>query len=237
MLADARTVVKRLSQAFENAQALHAMLVRANNGPELRKEFDKTYEANGLNIITHALMNQLILTLTKMHDSYAPTDARTSNRASLPHIGHLLSDRGVAGALIEEARDWHPGLDREDANERLVRERIARILTRIGSFSSGARLRWLKTLRGHRNEHLAHLLFGLTPTERAKFGYIGFLLKATTPIIEDLKLAVHGESYDAGDAAEAHEQIADAFWQPVILGMQTQRRRERRRKRPKRAYF
>jgi hypothetical protein len=114
-----------------------------------------------------------------------------------------------------------------------VRERIARILTRIESFKSGARLQWLKTLRRFRNEHLAHLLFGLTSAERAKFGYIGFLLRATAPVIEDLRLAVHGEGYDASDTAKVNDHIADAFWQAVVLGMRAKQKKSARERRQK----
>jgi hypothetical protein len=101
----AKTIVRRLSQELNNAFALRASEARANDDAELRKVFHQTYEANGLNVVTHALMNQLILTLLKMHDAYEPTNSRTSNRASLPHIGHLLSDPDVAAAFIEEARN------------------------------------------------------------------------------------------------------------------------------------
>src|SRR3546814_340988 len=157
------------------------MLMRANDDAQLRKTFNETYEANGLNIVTHALMNQLILTLLKMHDAVDPGNDRTAKRASLPHIGHLLSDPAVASALAEEARQWHPSLNRGEEDAQLVRKRLARIRRRIGSVQSCARQRWLKTLLGIRYANLAHLLFGMTLAERDTFGQIEYLVRATTP--------------------------------------------------------
>ena len=59
----ARTIIRSLEVNLYNAISLEAMLSRANDDPALREAYDHTYEAHGINIIHHTLIDQLIMTL------------------------------------------------------------------------------------------------------------------------------------------------------------------------------
>ena len=104
--ADAMTIVKALRQNVHDAIALQAMLSGINDSEPFRSLFNDTYEGHGLNTLHHALLRQLVVALTRIHDPPA------KNRASLPRLINLLEDKSLVKCFVELARHWTPQIER-----------------------------------------------------------------------------------------------------------------------------
>lgn len=225
-----KTISGLLLRDLHNAHRFNALHGIPNEDKKFQSLFDQTYEAHGLNAITQALMEHVILITIRMHDRF-DAKRRDHNRASFRHVAYLLESPGVAECLVEEARNRNPGMDWEDRNASLVTLKIQEILKDIRSFEGGERLVWVTTLRRFRDEFLAHSLFDLPPEDRAKFGYIGDLLEAAIPLVRKLRLVAHGEGYSESDddLAEIEGETAKAFWDAVRKGMVAKKREKARR--------
>ena len=200
---------------LDDAIGVEVMLSRTNDDLALRKAYDQTVEAYGCNIIRHTLLIQLAMALVRMHDP------GTGNKASLPHLFELLSDRGVVAEFRQDARGWHhdlAGLD--DSSEQTVVDAIR-----------GARSKWqeikkgkpIERLRVHRHRYIAHTLIEMPETERAVCNDIFKLLNDTTPIVEKLLLGLLGRAVDFDDIRRIRCKHADAFWSSAVAGVSANR--------------
>ena len=153
----ARTIIASLTVNLYNAITIEAMLSRANDDPALREAYDHTYEVHGFNVIHHTLIDQLIMTLMRMHDP------GRSNEASLHRIFGLLDDKDVMAVFRAEARGWQADmLDLADSNEQSIVDAVHDSRSRWAEITAGAPI---KRLREYRNRHLAHSLIEKPETD------------------------------------------------------------------------
>ena len=197
-------------------------------------ELSDTEGAFGFNVVRNALFFQLVLTLTRIHDS-----GRTDN-ASIDNIMSLAADWRVRKRLMDQAVEAYrergiaiaPTRDR-----RISKEERAKREEELRSWAEQRRdkealleadkvAKWLdeafalyeklqqdparKSLRKLRNWHLAHQALG-DKQHGAKFGDEKRLLDLTVPLFERLTLAVDGTDYGYPGGDEAWEGRAEAF--------------------------
>ena len=207
----ARTIIRSLERDLYNAIALEAILSRANDDTALHEAYNHTYEVHGLNIIHHTLINELIMTLMRMHDPGA------GNRASLDHLFGLLDDETVMAVFRQEARDWLPGiLDLADDSERAVVDAVGEARS---AWKALMKRELVERLREYRNRHLAHSLIEMPDADRPIYNDMLELLDGTSQIVKRLLLAVTGKSVDVDEVREVRRTYADAFWGTAVAGV------------------
>ncbi len=233
VLKKIEVLTNRLREDASVAIAHAAFCARINDNKGTVKAFSDTTGAHGLIFTRRAHLDLAALVLTRMFDEM---DTQTSDRASLPHLFSLLNTRGVERHYCDEARNWHPHLDRGDRDARAVRQALREAKTAYRRLREKAPGRqWLTAFRDYRNTRLAHSLVGIEPREQLLYGYAFDLLKEALPIVQKLQFAVLGNHWPPEDTAETWADFADAFFAVVDTGMKAVRRRERRLDRSDRA--
>lgn len=223
----AQRIAISLSTDIDRALSAYEMFARAAFKKDIAPKFNNTYQAWGYNVIQTALLSELILTLTRMHDS----DERS---ASIPHLTQLLADASVISALKVNARRWvierpayHLGLTTKEileARERMkeVRaegeaaemERLARNAYRRAILLETDKIR--ATLQKFRNKHLAHRALK-PPALDLKYSDLSTILRRTASIVDDLRLAVTGHCINSREDRKIWRTKADHFWRHSIL--------------------
>lgn len=206
----ARTIIVALDENLHNAIALEAMFWRGND-PATCDAFNNTLEAHGFEVGQHALLDQLILTLMRIHDP------KGRDRASIPHLRDLLEDQAVVDDFRQQARSWHPNRPRSADNSE--RAAIKAIDQARKSYQQLDGNKITKALRNYRNEYLAHSLIDMKEREKARYGHVSKLLWQTAPIVQSLRLGLTGHHMDVVEIREAWKDRADAFWRMVMRGM------------------
>jgi len=168
--------------------------------------FDGKLEVHGLNLIAGTIIESLILALMRMHDP------RGSDRASLPHIFHILKTKEVVAEFGEGARSW-PGPP--DYNERIALEKICSAQERNNALNEAEMIRLLRDFRAN---HIAHTLVGVKE-ELTYYAYVYDALEETIPIVEKLRLALTGCNMYVAETNEYKSKEAELFWQGVLRGM------------------
>ena len=205
--ADAMTIVKALCQNVHEAIALQAMLSGINDDESFRSLFDNTYEGYGLNTLHHALLRQLVVALTRIHDPPG------KHRASLPRLMNLLEDKSLVRCFVELARHWTPQIERlAEINAHRAARSILRASVRYKRLvASDEGKTWLTALKEFRDHHLVHSLFNLSEGDRVQYGYIGDLLERTMPIVEDLQFGIEGVNRDREEDRAEEQARAESF--------------------------
>lgn len=214
-------ILPRIYRDFEEASQLLAMLNYINDTADFRRHFDNTYEANGLNVIYHSILNSLISVLSRMYDPFDLRNRRQSNRASLRHVMTLLEDKDVISAFVERARTWTPSLMAfEEQNVRTALKSIQKARVRFRRFTTGddgkKRLTQLKKYRDH---FIGHSLFDTSTEINLLYRYIGETYTDTGNILQPLRLGLAGENWDYTDTLGVNESMASRFWSALATGM------------------
>lgn len=227
-----------LSTDIERALAAHEMFARASFHKDIAPKFNNTYQAWGYNVIQTALVSELIMTLTRMHDA----DDRS---ASIPQIVKLLGDPAVTAALKANARAWM--MDRpshslgpapyeiqeaRESRKRLRAEETAAEMERLARNACRRALRFetdsmRSALHKFRNKHLAHSALN-PPTLDLKYSNLSTVLKKTASIVDDLRLAVTGHQIDSLEERKEWRTKAGHFWRHSILPFDAKPVRNRR---------
>lgn len=216
-------ILRRLQRNFHHAQISRAMLARVNDDEQLRDLFKNTYEAHGLNVVYRAILDNLIIVLSRMFDPVFPGRKHGWDRASLPHLLHLLEDCDTRNQFLAAAWHWTPGMI-EEKQMRTCEELMTKARCAYDDLSNGVLGKSvLAGLRWYRNANLAHTLFRGTKRQNLIYGEIGELLDQTSPIIQDLVLALRGQAW-SGDGSDEAENRAEAFWVVVERGMRSHKR-------------
>ncbi len=168
--------------------------------------FDGKLEVHGLNLIAGTIIESLIMALMRMHDP------RSSDRASLPHIFHILETKEVVAEFGRQARSW-PG--NSDFNERIALEKIGCVQELYDAFNEAEKI---ERLRKFRDIHIAHTLVGVKE-KPTYYSYVYDTLEETIPIVEKLRLALTGHNMNVAEMNEYKIKEAELFWQGVLRGM------------------
>ena len=195
------------------------MLSGINDNEPFRSLFNDTYEGHGLNTLHHALLRQLVVALTRIHDP------PKKNRACLPRLMQLLEDKSLVRCFAELARHWTPQIERlAEINAHRAAKAILRARVRYKRLAeSDEGKTWLAALKEFRDHYLVHSLFNLSEGDRVKYGYIGDLLERTMPIIEGLQFGIEGVHRDRNEDRAEEQARAESFWKVVANGMQLAR--------------
>ncbi len=215
-------ILRKVERNIHHAQMTRAMLECVNDGEELKISFQETYEAHGLNVVYRAILDSLIIILSRMYDPVFPKKKLGLDRASLPHLMHLLEDPDTQNQFLAAAWHWTPGMI-EEKQMRTCAERLESALDDYSALSaSGLGKSVLSGLKWYRDANLAHSLFRGVRRKPLIYGEIGELLEVTSPIIENLSLAMMGKSW-ADDGSDEAKQRAEAFWAVVETGMKAKK--------------
>ncbi len=190
------------------------ILWSANEDVKLWKLIRKEPEFHTWNAVRASLREHLTLVVARLYDPYQPArearegqkkqQERGGNRASLPHLVHILGDKAVvahlsraADKLVAGARVDCVQLECEDPGKTLI-----------------------SVLRRYRNENLAHALFDMDECkEKLLFDHIDHLLGWTLPIVSDLALGLKDVRCDFDQVRGARKERARVFWAALREGM------------------
>lgn len=236
-LAALREAIKLVANDVTRSIALYQMYLGSNSEAVIEALSD-TEGAFGFNVVRNALFFELVITLTRIHDS-----GRADN-ASIDNIMSLAADWRVRKRLMDQAVEAYRERGVTIAatrDRRLSKEERAKLEEELRSWAERKRdeealleadkvAEWLdeafalyeklqqeaarKALRKLRNWHFAHqALEG--KRHGAKYGDEKRLLDITVPLFEKIALAVEGTDYGLPHGEEAWEGRAEAFWQMI----------------------
>ena len=175
---------------------------------ELRASVNHKFESFGIVTIQNLIVRDTILGLHRM------IDIPNSERQTLATIRQFICQKNALEFLVNEARQWNPGLGLQDYNEGLVREIFKQTLLRLSEkpnkkpFNIGTFRQKISNLR---NSELAHLL-----EQRAAAGTAlrdirhGVIL--VTSLIKKSSLLVDGYDWDCKNVWQHAFENADQFW-------------------------
>ena len=205
------SAVARLQQDAENAVAVHATLMHANESASLREVLYNTRGANAYNVIHSVLLDELLMILMRMHD--APS-RRGNNRASLPSVLKMLGEDGVTEALIA----------RRPVSQN-ARKSINTVHSRWATLEKEFNADQLPALRNFRDRYVAHALYDMPYVPHPEFGYWGDLLDATLGVIAPLCLGVLGDPVDFQESDLVRRAYAGELWGFVEQGARSKLQR------------
>jgi hypothetical protein len=235
----AQRIIKSITNDVHRAIAVEENLSRCSFRRDIAPAYNNTYQAWSLNVIRDSLLIELVMILMRIMDK----DERS---ATLTTVAAIVSDRDVAEALKENARNWVRGRpvhflepidefivehDKRWREERAEREAQTidkirlRGLRRIKRLSSNP---LIATLKKYRHKHIAHSGMAVS-TFGAKFGDPTQLLKIVAPIVEDLCLAVTGHHQNFKDSRNAWMNRSNHFWALTVTALKAQKA-ERKKK-------
>jgi hypothetical protein len=237
----AKRIAESLSEDTLRAISLRETYERCAFRKDVGDVFNNTREAWGFNVVQDALLHDLIMTLSRMHD----TDNKT---ASIPNLIILLEDPSVIVAMKQNARNWvlnrpvhflapmddvamqiHKNLkvERADREAETIDTMAIQALRRAKRFETNE---MRKSLQKFRNKYLAHSTMS-SSVYGMRYNYPGRLLDGTAKVVEALGIAVTGTNYNFKDARDAWRTKAEDFWKNAIRGLaEKQRQRQRAKK-------
>lgn len=216
----ARLIQDQIRSNFQEAAINREMLSYINDKADFRDLFRDTHAANGLNVIYHALLHNVVLVLSRIFDPIYVTKNRGMDLASLPHLMHLLQDAALRREIADVSRRAVPAS--HAVKMALSCERsILRAQRMYNEFAVMELAREaLAGLRWYRNHHLAHSIFKPRKKDILLYGQIGDLMDAIRPIVITLEGAINKHALEHGWPV-AGRHFAHTFWPVVALGMKT----------------
>lgn len=213
-LERARTILSRLANDAWRAVEVNETLWGANEDAELWRLVRDAPEFRTFSAVRASLREHLTLVIVRMHDTYQPAreagagrkaqKEKGGNRASLPHLVHILGDDAVVAQLEAEGRELIA--QARTAYEALTKEEPGRSL--------------VEQLRQHRNWYLAHALFDMGDREgRLLFGNINDLLDLTLPVVRDLAFGLGGVQCNFDQVRQVRRGWAGRFWTSFRRGL------------------
>ena len=131
---------------------------------------------------------------------------------------HLLEQQDIRNQFLAASWFWTPGLA-EEKQLQTCTERMKRARENFSDLmKSDLGTSTLRGLKWFRDANLAHSLFRRTSKQKLLYGQIGELLDRSSPIMEDLALALRGEAW-AGDGSEELKGLATKFWDAAARGV------------------
>jgi hypothetical protein len=221
-VATLESLTDRVMRDMEHAAALHANLDRMGRDDSLAKAFNDTPHVRALNTVYQALLEQLVLVLTRMYDRADKPSQK--DRASLQMVQRLLQDDTVQVYLIGEAvRRWpHPlGVDKV---KETARKHLFDIIENIDKVIQAAPFdEWMRSLRNYRNIFVGHSL--IKKIERPPvYASMEEVLRETLRIGSSLRLVLRHQHQDWEQSLRARAKEATCFWDAVLRGMNMPRR-------------
>lgn len=193
-----------------------------NERVDIHDEYNKTHEAKGLNIVHHAALFYLIISIARICDESRRSD---SQRASIPRIRAMLKNEALINILENAACGWNPdipniAIKNRDACRRAI---LSFIRTFDATWAEPSFSTRLNALRRHRDNHIAHILTKHKDDERLKFKEIFEVLDNIKPLVVDIQFAVEGMHIDVKDLQSSYRNSAESFNGLLKLGMQAVR--------------
>jgi hypothetical protein len=209
-LDDLQPIADRLHETIRAAIQHHAMLEVANEDNELIRLFNESYEAHGFAAVRNALIQTLLLQVTRCWDE------PKADRASLPSLCKRLSKPGVTEALITDAAYWNPGM-LEEENREAVRCHLEKLKADVAARLQGPANERLERIRQFRHTFVAHNLTK-EPAAMPQFLDLFGLLDETIPLVWKANVAIQGRNNEYDDYRKIAEKQAKDFWVSVRLG-------------------
>jgi hypothetical protein len=214
-------ILKRIETNFIEASELAALLWHLNDRQDLRTSLHETYEAHGFHTVQASLVYAVASILARIFDPIDAAAGKHLNRASLPHLAHLLRIEAVRHEFIIAAWFWHHLFRAKNVDacalhmDRALGAYDAMATSELGTSA-------LKGLRSFRDRWLAHSLFGVPRRGNLLFGHFKEYLAALGPIVRDLVFALRGRHLD-DDWPNEPPRKARAFGDVLAMGMVAKR--------------
>jgi hypothetical protein len=179
---------------------------RARRRIQLFEKVNRHDESWGISKVRQLAINETILALNRVTDSYNPKNTNHRNRRTFARIKHFLLMGGCKEFLISEA-SWYDHV-------RVISEFYPQVLARIEDErnTETRSVVWLrKLIRDMRNETLAHAL-DETEGKRPRFYDVRDGLVLTADLVHKLELMIRGNNWDPKDVWRASFKKAEMFW-------------------------
>lgn len=212
----ARHVGDDIEDALLNMSVMEAGNDLINAAPQRTYPGAKSYSA-----IQHALTISVLLTVARLFDQDGPhRDPNKSDKASLPSLMRLLSQKRCAEEFAKRARSWIPHMpDISDSQEAACRQALSGAIFSYRTFRKSTSYRnALKRVRELRDREIAHSLTRPPREALPIYRELFDLLKISKSIVRLARFAIEGSNFDYDDVERIMRNDGDRFWRMALLG-------------------
>lgn len=212
-------ITRHIGDDIEDALLNRSVLEAGND--LINAQPEKTYPgANSYSTIQHALTTSLVLTVARLFDQDGShRDPNKSDKASLPNLMRLLSQKRCIDVFAKRARSWIPHMpDIADTQEAACRKAIDEAISTYLAFRGLASKRSaLNRVRELRDREIAHSLTRPPRESLPIYRELFDLLDIAVNIVRLARFAIEGSYYDYGDIERINREDGDRFWRMALL--------------------